>query len=289
MLAALTFSAGLRADEPVLTPSDASTHTEKSGGFVFSILPKAFQSKPTLDMTFNTEMTAYGRLLRPASPENPTYYIAQDAGFHPMGETVGGEKPPPQTDMERTLIKALANNGYLPAAPGHPPTLAIIYFWGSHNKLDPQTARQFPLRARQYALERATLVGGKSFAQQIDYSMQWGDSPADHFGKAEILRDQTKEELYYVVASAYDYQSLANKERKLAWRTTMTVTSAGLAMRETLPPLVASAAMYFGRETTEPEVGEKTISRGGHVEIGPTRVVPDAPAPPSVEKKPDEK
>jgi len=290
LLAALAPGGSLAADVPPLSGKDPALRAPQSGDFVFSILPKAFQKHPTLDMTFNTEVTPYGRLLRPASLENPVYYVANDVGFRALGAPVGGEKPPPASDMERVLINALAKNGFLAAGPGHPPTLAVIYFWGSHNKPDPETARQFPELARKYVLERAILVGGKNLADGMSFAMQWGDSPADHMGKAEFLRDQAAEELYYVVASAYDYQSLAHKKRELAWRTTLTVTSAGLAMKESLPPLVARAAPFFGREMTEPELGTRKISREGHVEIGTATIVADPPAPPpTATKKPDNK
>lgn len=281
------FALGLvcRAEEPLPFATGKSARTAKTGDFVFSILPKAFQKNPTLDMTYNTEFTDYGRLLRPASPEQPVYYLEQDAGFRPLGWTVGGEKSPKAADMERVLGRALATNGFLAASPEHPPALALIYFWGSHNKPDPDTARNFPELMRKNILERAMLVGGRKFTSGVGFAMEWGESPADHEEKTEFLRDQAQEEIYYVVASAYDYQVLAHGQRKLAWRTTLTVTSAGLAMTETLMPLVASAAPFFGRETLEPEIGSRRISRTGHVEIGTPTVVEDPPPAPAAAKK----
>lgn len=249
----------------------------KTGDFVFSILPKSLQKTPTLDMTFNTEMTDYGRLLRAASPENPVYYVELDAGFRQLGWFMGGEKPPKAAELERTLNTALTTNGYQPATPDHPAGLALIYYWGSHNKPDPDAARDFPDMMRRNVLERAILVGGKKFAAGMSFAMEWGESPGDHEQKLEFLRDQTYEELYYVVASAYDYQALAHGQRKLAWRTTMTVTSAGLAMNETLPAVVSMAAPFFGRETEVPEIGSRRISREGHVFVGTPTVVDDKP------------
>ncbi len=254
-------------------------------GFVFNLLPKSFQRKPTLEMTFNTEVTDYGRMLRPASPGNPVYYIAEDAGFRQLGWDVGGEKPPAQADMERIMKKGLATNGFLPAAPpAHPAALAVVYYWGSHNKPDPQTAAMFPQLALRNRLERAILVGGKRFAQGMAFSAEYGESPTDRLAKQEFLNDQAKDEVYFVVASAYDYAALARGERRLAWRTTMTANSTGVAIAETLPPLLASGAAFFGRETVEPEIGARRISREGRVLIGTPTVVPDpvvAPAPDS--------
>jgi len=284
-LPALALGVRGRAAEPP-ADDDQWVRTPKSGDWDFSILPKAFQRHPTLDMTFNTELTPFGRLLRPASAEHPVYYVEQDAGFKPLGWSTAGEHPPPSTDMDRVLTRALATNGFLLASPEHPAALALIYFWGSHNKPDQDLARKFPELARKYVLERAILVGGRKFADGMGFAMEWGESPADRETKREFLRDQAAEELYYVVASAYDYPALARGERKLAWRTTMTVTSAGLAMRETLPPLVASAAPFFGRDMTEPEIGARRISRAGRVEVGTPTVVEDkAPAAETAKKK----
>ena len=286
---ALLLSAGLGASEVGrYSPSAADLpafremgigRLVQNGDFVFSILPKSLQKNPTLEMTFNTELTDYGRLLRAASPEHPVYFVEQDAGFHQLGWTVGREQLARGPELASALHTALANNGYLPAATGHPAGLAIIYYWGSHNKPDVDTARDFPLRAWQNTLERAVLVGGKKLAASMSFMMEWGATPADRDDKRLYLIDQTDGDLYYVVASAYDYGALARGERRLAWRTTMTVTSAGLAMGETLPALITSAAPFFGKNMEEPEIGARRVSRDGHIFVGTPTVVDEKPKP----------
>ena len=84
-----------------------------------------------------------------------------------------------------------------------------------------------------------------------------------------------------MVASAYDYASVAQGKRTLLWRTNMTVNTAGVNMKETLPPLIATAAPFFGRETEGPEALQRRINRKGTVEIGNSTVVEymDASAP----------
>lgn len=255
-------------------------HQPKSGEFVFSLLPKAFQRTPDLEMTVNTEMTDYGRLMRIPTPEHPMYYIAHSSGFKPRGDAVGGEKPPPPDVVDGALKRALAVNGYLPAtSPDHRPALVVIYFWGSHNRLDPEMAARFPRLAAQYQLERAMLVGGHPQVERMAHRLEWGEFLTDRTPQYEYLRDQTLDDLYYVVASAYDFDALAHHERKLAWRTTMTVNARGVAMNETLVPLIATAGPYFGRETKEPQIAMRRISRWG-VEIGESKVIEsDVPLP----------
>jgi len=253
-----------------------------SGKFVFSLLPKAFQLNPEFNMTVVTEMTDYGRMMRPVSPEQPMYYVAQAGGFRQLGETVGGEKSPAAADLERTLKKSLAANGYLPVAEeGQRPTLVLIYTWGSHDAVDRETARMFPELARRYILERSMLIGGRSFTTGLGRTMEFGESILDRTQKQEYLTYQAANDCYFVIASAYDYAALARGERKLLWRTKMTVNAQGLSMTESLPPLIATAAPFLGRETAEPEIISKRIFRKGHVEIGIPTVVDENFAPPA--------
>jgi hypothetical protein len=98
--------------------------------------------------------------------------------------------------------------------------------------------------------------------------------------KNEFLVDQAASNVYYVVASAYDFKSVMAKQRLLLWRTRMTVAAAGVSQVQTLPTLVLSAAPFFGKEMSEPETMSKRAVREGTVEIGtPTVVEPGTPKP----------
>lgn len=264
------------------TVPPAKSKIPQSGEFVFSLMPKSFQKNPILDMTVNTEMTEYGRLLRPASKEQPVYYVGVPSGYRQFGATVG-EKAPPQQDLEAAMTKALAETGYLVHGKGGPnPSLVVVYYWGSHNKLDPDTAENFPQLAAKHTLERAILVGGKKYASQLGQQMEFGETLFDRTQEKEYLRDQAAGDLYYVVASAYDYAGIARGEKKLAWRTTMTVNAGGVNMKETLPPLIATAGPFFGHETTTPEIAARRVSREVKVEIGTPTVVEEKKTTPDV-------
>ncbi len=172
----------------------------KSGGFGFSLLPKAFQKNPKVDLNVITEMTPDGRKLTPPTAAKPVYYVTIPGGFVKSGQSLSaGEKPPPVADLERVMQKALTQNSYLPAdGPQHSPSLALIYHWGSHGNQaeDPQqTADQMRqesetgvgpnrdnltslsegqlqfaltnLAKRKDLLERAALIGGTKFAADL--------------------------------------------------------------------------------------------------------------------------
>lgn len=161
-------------------------------------------------------------------------------------------------------------------------------------------------------IERARLVGGNKFAQEFIQAMATqgaaqrampkprvdptgavetqfnvqGEaagamtqifSPVEAFrqrsGKHRALMEDVSGSIYFVIASAYDFQSVATEKRILLWRTKMTVNSRGVAMTETLPALIASAGPYFGKDMTETEVVTQRISRDGTVEIGTPEVI----------------
>ena len=209
-----------------------------------------------------------------------------------MGDEYG-EKTLTQDDIERILTRSLATDGYLAAKAPVQPSLLIIYTWGSHNRVsdvdDPG------VQARNF-LERAALVGGDRFAakaadmleEQAD--QQQGGFPA--FAAALInpfhvyemtslkhafMLDQARSEVYYVVASAYDYALVAKKQRRLLWRTRMTVDSSGVSQPQTLPTLIVKAAPFFGKETDEPAILTPHV-RDGRVEIGTPTVVDEKEA-----------
>jgi hypothetical protein len=241
--------------------------------FEFHILPKAFQSAPTLDTTVNTEMTPAGRLQRVPTPDSPITYLSLAAGFKPRGEAIGGEHPPAPEQLQKAMKDSLANAGYVEAtAPNDKPTLAIVFYWGSHNRIDPEQAQLFPELARQYELERARLIGGVSFLKRVANIYQFGEWLSDRTPDIEFLRYQAADDLYYVVASAYDFAELAQNKRQLLWRTTMTVNANGVSMRESLPTLIATATPYFGRETEEPHIGSPKIHRWG-VKVGEDKII----------------
>lgn len=280
-----------KADESL-----ATGERKKEAGFVFSLFPKSLQKNPPLDLTVITEMTEAGRNLPPVSPQQPAYYVLQSSGFHEAAETTGITRPMTAAEVEGVLQKSLATNGYLPVQSGPVrPTLLIVYTWGAYNG----GASEPIFGARKAFLGRAVMIGGQKFAHQMADLLEQVDDlkqaaiPPEVFDfanalhqyeladpKHEVLVDQAALELYYVVASAYDYTAAAANQRRLLWRTRMTVSSAGLSLPQSLPPLIASAGPYFGKDVPEPQVLNRRV-HDGKVEIGTSRVVnsSETPAP----------
>lgn len=297
------------AAKPAAKDADASS-------WVFSLLPTSLRENPHLALTVITEMTDAGRLLTPVSPAHPAYFITKSGGYHRLGHSSGNDASLPAAQVEQALVRALAPNGYRPASPpALPPSLVVNFVWGAHNLLtepDEENASLSGLAVGRNLTDRAALVGGDKFARQIvevftraeelaranpparpDPS---GDVPgiAPILGpeqrafmdpvhqfklrseKNEFLVDQAVSDVFYVVASAYDYAALARGERRLLWRTRMTVAAAGVSEEQTLPALIATAAPYFGRDMTAPEIFAKRAVREGNVELGTPTVAEPA-------------
>ncbi len=275
-----------------------------------ALLPKVFQANPSLEMTVITEVTPAGKKLPPVSTDHPAYYDAQSGGDHEMGELTAHEQKMTGDEVGPLLVHGLGVNGYLPAKlPEHPPGLLIIYIWGTHNALTATDGQDNPVNSaeevRRNVLDRAALVGGKKFADEIDQVISDTQIQSDANSNAglshmpvkgtspvmvtsfntpvnefkmrkannETLLNQALGDVFYVVASAFDYASVAQGRPVLLWRTRMTVGSQGVAMKQAVPTVVASAGKFFGREMTEPEIINRRPVPVGKVEVGTPTVV----------------
>jgi len=348
LIAVLGVVTGRCADSmpPAPAPEGQST---KHGAFVFSLLPKSLQRKPSLDFHVITEVSADGKKVSPPTPGHPVYYVSQPGQYVQLGrEHIDNENPPPVADLQRVMEKALATNGYLASSPPEkPPSLVVIFNFGSFARfstdfedneneaaaeqayqealanLKPGASPPSPpvasaggdkgadelmpyvmadIAKRQDVVERAILIGGAKFGkelndvitQEIHYEEAGGgnlgppeDDPGSPFNRFRSRNDQLMhlvedsfDSCYFVTATAYDYAAMAKGRRVILWRTKMTVNSNGIAMKESLAPLIVVAGPYLGRDMTDAVTVTRQISRDGKVEIGPLQVVPEG-APPA--------
>jgi hypothetical protein len=121
-------------------------------------------------------------------------------------------------------------------------------------------------------------VGGKSFVRELNKEESPGGlwsifSFAGREKTRQFLYDQASRDVHYVVVSAYAFDELTRNDRRLLWRTTMTVESIGLSMAKTLEPLVLTAGPYVGHEV--PATALRRRVKIGTVELGPVRIIDD--------------
>jgi hypothetical protein len=109
-----------------------------------------------------------------------------------------------------------------------------------------------------------------------------------HFGDTDAIRNVVElafHTCYFVTATAYDFNGVANKQKIPLWQTRMTIEAQGVSMEEVLKPLIVNTGDFLGRETPESVVIKKRIDREGSVSVGTPTVVPsDAAAMPEAKK-----
>lgn len=274
--------------------------------FVFSLLPKSLQRRPRVDFNVLTTLTPAGKQLAVPSTEQPAYYVLEQGINRNVG--VGAEhnlKSPPVEKIKEVLQAALAQSGYRPSDEQHPASLVVIFHWGSSSYNPSEDDGSDELMRRKVLLDRAMLLAGEKFALRVSEAMEQIDRNAGMLPEMAAMVPNPFEQMmneshqmarlvdelfsssYFVVASAFDYAAMAKNQPLLLWRTKMTVNSIGVNMTETVPPLIASAAPYFGRDMETPMLVSKQISRDGKVEIGEAKVIEAdvRPAPPPAAEK----
>jgi hypothetical protein len=252
------------------------------------LVPRVFQSEPHIDVMIVTELTKAGRAAPAASPEHPVYYSGEDGGQTAVGDAIGGDRAPKPADLARLMTRSLHAGGFLPANPGHPPTIYIYYRWGSFNKLSDldhtsqiaavgATNVDGPMDDLQVRnlLERAALVGGTKFAAAWGQSLEAGTFPSweNSSARNSFLVTVASGNLYFIIATACDYDAAVKGSVVVLWQTRISTDSRGVAMDETLPQMAASAATYIGHETDGPVRLDRPTIKEGDVEIGEPVVV----------------
>ena len=119
-------------------------------------------------------------------------------------------------------------------------------------------------------------------------------SPFTRFRQRDAQTARLVEEsfggLFFVIISAFDYDSVAASKPVLLWRTKMSVNSSGVSLVETIQPLIAAGSDFIGRETDGGILIARRLNRKGTVTLGTEEVVEiveetTEPAPAPAEKK----
>ncbi|HTZ21957.1 MAG TPA: hypothetical protein VMC06_13820, partial [Opitutaceae bacterium] len=175
-----------------------------------------------LEVITVTDTTPTGALLRPASPANPVFYMAVSMGCRDFGGIIAGDKLPPTQEVTATITKVLAKQGYLPATDAHPPSLLLVWTWGTMNIETNPTGHFSSLQINHSQLLRflgAYKVGLVSQTAEAfpEYTLPPGLSVVS--GDAQTLNGLAMDNLYVAAIAAYDYQAATRREHKLLWMT----------------------------------------------------------------------
>jgi hypothetical protein len=283
----------------------------------FSLAPRSAQADPLLDITVMTDVTDAGKKLPKVTKDHPVFYLAHSEGFKELGEGVPTGETLGEEDMGRFLRTSLADAGYREAGPATPaPSQVILYSWGLYSKQIDYGQGITALDTKEM-FERASIIGGDEFARKLLKMLQWksvaGASTTGKRNKTsniadpmytyqleggrnhELMLEMADNDIYYVIASAYDYAAFRQHQPVLLWRTRMAILAEGVTQPQVLPTMVLGASPYFGKQTR----GDPTILTRhavGQVEVGPVQVVsfgtpteaPAAPIAPAAPPAPSE-
>jgi hypothetical protein len=225
-------------------------------------------------MVVVAETTADGAKLARPTPGQPAYYIAFDDGYWETGDPVANEKPPTAAAVARALRQTLAAEGYRPATDQKPPSLLLIYHWGSLNK--DSLAIPSGVKIDPNLKARLALVAGGKYAHHIeDEVTQLRLARELHTPLRDDLTIRERELLelaqdgrYFVIVSAYDYAALGRHKTRLLWRTKMSANDPGVAMVAALPALIQGGGPYFGRDNEESQFVRTPLEPGDKGESG---------------------
>jgi len=225
-----------------------------------------------------TDTTPVGALRRAVTPEKPAYYMAVSAGFREFGGTIAGEKPPPKEEVLKTVSTVLAKQGYLPSNDENPPTVILFWTWGTMNTDRMYSGNPDDLDGRQINQRQLMRFMG---AYKLGLISKEPNSLRDeltpgvlfHDADQELITSLATEDLYVAAISAYDFAAAARKEKVLLWTTKISCPSIGLAMKDTLPAMLALAGPHIGRETVKPVSIKATDKFKPEVKIGDPTLV----------------
>jgi len=224
-----------------------------------------------------TDFTPAGLQRRQPSLAEPAYYVAVSAGMRDFGGIVAGERPISRQLVNQTMLKVLAKQGYLPAAPNQRPDVVLLWTWGTLK------TERLHYGADGYAPqinERQILrfLGGDKLGLTSKYADPFPElslSPGLFYqgGNARNFLDAARDDYYVAVISAYDVELTDLKHAKMLWNTRISCPSRGFWLPEALPAMLAIATPYIGRETAKPVWVRATEQFKPEVKLGDLKVV----------------
>ena len=263
------------------------------------------------------DMTEAGHKVTHPTPDKPAFYLPISVGYKTFGYAHNFQRPPPnEWDIQHALAIALYNQGYqLLTKQGHP-SLVLVFWWGYMAPEDVDMDNPSGPVDRPGSLEAPGWYWGSgqgaptppgpnfigssgvfpSFSmlskvanQDTILSMVAGETVNDHqkfldprLENIEQLLDQPR---YYILVSAFDFQSWLHHKPVLLWRAHVSTELWGHYFDQVVGTLISTAGPMFGRSTSAPHFSTESITPLGRVVIG-TPVVKDYSVMPATGKNP---
>lgn len=212
----------------------------------------------------------------PPTADRPVYYYLVGQKEHTVGHVYAGEEFPKPEVIETEIVQALARRGYVRTQVGGPmPSLFIMVAWGTSNAAIEQVPGEdgFSVLTNEREMDQMTGANKADQKQEVDSR------------ENEKIAQRLQEYRVYLMIGAFDAAALAKHEKKLVWRTTMSIDTLRLSFPASLATMLESGAPYFGRNTDRAVDVNDAARRASRVTIAPFKVleedVPSSPAKPA--------
>ena len=266
------------------SPENPVYYVEQPGKFLqIGSAPPANEHAPPLEVleqAMQKALAAGGYLAKTPAGRQPALIVVFNYGSHSIDppptpeEFASDDPPPPAITAEELFHRVMADPGIAADLDERAGLIGGAAFAVELRKKLVEETENMVFNAQARGMTHLPVF--PEFASPLSLYLQ----SAKNSELARELVEDAFHSCYFVVASAYDYAAMAHGQRRLLWRTKMTVDADGVNMKESLAPLIVSAGPYFGRDMKEVTVLSKRISREGTVTIGtPTVVEDNAPAP----------
>ena len=250
-----------------------------------------------VEVITTTDVTSEGMRQVPASKAHPVYYVGLSGGYKDFAAAMNGDKLPSEKDMIRTLMVILARNGFLLADKKHPPTQFLTWNWGTMYSNDmhfvgsTQSPNTVTIPGHGQVTTTNSISQDNMPAQELNYDQKlqflggeklglMGDLGSSRIAEPRVEPPSTREDdaaeigraahdnLYVIVISAFDFDSIKKRKPVLLWKTRIGCPCRGLVMDRTLPVMVAISGPNIGHETPTPALARSSDQRIGKVKVG---------------------
>lgn len=218
--------------------------------------------------------------LRP-SPGKPVYYVFSQAQKS-LGDSVAGVKMPDSALVERAVVAELAKQGFVRSQVGGPiPSVYIVALLGTSN-FSPASDDDIAFyqamtlhgtieEAAQMAFQNSARFKDKSKVETI---VGVGKLQNIQTPNGSKVAQAANEDRLYVSIIAFDALLWVKKERRLLWRTSMSIDWRN-DFSTSFTAMLASGGPSFGHNLKEPTFLDDRDRRNSEVQIGEAQVVPD--------------
>jgi hypothetical protein len=249
-------------------------------GIVAAAAPKKVEGPEVLVVADLGENVTSAR----PTKEKPIHFIVLGGIERDLGQSIAGEPMPKKEVVAEAITASLVSQGFTLTKLGGPiPSIAILFCYGSANldtieltDTDPTTGETSSSIVGFNNREIAALVGADKASRRLLMSSE-----------ADRINEAARDDRVYILVAALDVEALRKKQKKLVWRTRISIDSRRRSLPESMKVMLASAAPLYGTNTDLPQFIEDADRRKAEVIIGTPTVVDDAakPAPKAAPKK----